>query len=349
MKTPFRQTPRPSSWWWSALGTLVLTVLVASTVSALLALMVPDVSLPGVLVVSHAVGLSMWACGQLVARFLRGRIRPGVMLLLVTPAASLLGFEINGLMGFYNPLANPWHGWRTILTSLLLVFVSSLFILRHLAASEYRAGLDAERRRAAEARQAEALARLALLQAQIEPHFLFNTLANVRSMVDRDPRTAGRMLDLLNSYLRSSLGRTRAPLSSCGEEMQLLGALLGIAAIRLGSRLRYEICLPEDLRSARLPPLLVQPLVENALTHGIEPSVEGGEVRVECVAQAGRLLVRVRDTGMGFQETAPAGGGLSNIRSRLASLYGPEGQLALYRNEPRGTVAELTLPLQEGR
>jgi len=164
-------------------------------------------------------------------------------------------------------------------------------------------------------------------------------------MLERDPRTAGHMLDHLNRYLRASLGRTRKPSSTCAEELELIEALLAIAAIRLGSRLRYELRLPEELRQARLPPLLLQPLVENALKHGIEPAVEGGQIEVDCAAPDGRLVLRVRDTGMGFTECAPAGVGLANIRARLASLFGTEGELALYRNEPRGTVAELTLPL----
>jgi len=230
-------------------------------------------------------------------------------------------------------------------STVLLVAAALVFGVRSYAASNYRARLEAQLRQVAEARRGEALARLALLQAQIEPHFLFNTLANVQSMIEREPRTAARMLDHLNSYLRGALGRTRGPSSTCWHEMELIEALLAIAAIRLGVRLRYKFELPEELRKARLPPLLLQPLVENALKHGIEPAVEGGEVEVVCGACDGRLVLTVRDTGMGFQEGAPAGVGLANIRARLESLYGEGGQLTLHRNEPRGTVAEIRLPL----
>jgi hypothetical protein len=336
-------------WWQAWLRTLLLTALIANTIAALVVLLDPYDSLIGVITVANATGFAIWSIVLIVRTLSRGRIGRLTSLVIAGPTGTLLGFEVGGLIGRGNPvtrwLGDPWHQWRPIATALLLTFASIVFVLRHLAAIEYRAGLEAQHRQAAEARQAEALAQLALLQAQIEPHFLFNTLANVRSMLERDPRTAGRMLDLLNRYLRSSLGRTRAPRSTCGEEIELVDALLGIAGIRLGSRLRYEIRIPETLRAARLPPLLLQPLVENALKHGIEPAVEGGAVEVECMAEGGRLVLRVRDTGVGFQEGAPAGVGLSNIRARLASLYGANGQLALYANEPRGTVAELTLPL----
>jgi signal transduction histidine kinase len=349
MKAPVDQLmEQPNSWrTWSR--TLLLTALIANTIATLVVLIDPYDSVIGAIAMANASGFAIWSIVFLVRSLSRGHIGRVTAVVIAGPAGTLVGFEVGSLLGISNPLArwlgDPWHQWRPIATALLLTFAAMAFVLRHRAAIEYRAGLETHHRHVAEARQAEALARLALLQAQIEPHFLFNTLANVRSMLERDPRTAGQMLDLLNRYLRSSLGRTRTPRSTCGEEIELIDALLGIAAIRLGSRLRYEIRLPAGLRAARLPPLLLQPLVENALKHGIEPAVEGGMVEVECMEDSGRLVLRVRDTGMGFHEGAPPGVGLSNIRARLASLYGANGQLALYRNEPRGTVAELTLPL----
>ncbi|MBF3728005.1 histidine kinase, partial [Burkholderia pseudomallei] len=122
------------------------------------------------------------------------------------------------------------------------------------------ASLETQRREAAEARQAETAARLALLQAQIEPHFLFNTLANVQSLIERDPARASTMLDSLNRYLRASLGRTRKAASTLGEELELIEALLQIASIRLGERLRYAIDVPAPLRELAFSPLLLQPL-----------------------------------------------------------------------------------------
>jgi len=298
---------------------------------------------------SILIGLCAWG-GMIALRLLaRRRIGPLSAAWIAALSASLLGLSIAGHIEAHLPLdwwlEDPVGQWRPIASALLLTFVAVAFAMRSRAAADYRAGLDAQQRQVVEARQGEALARLALLQAQIEPQFLFNTLANVQSMVVREPRTAARMLEHLNRYLRAALGRTRGPSSTCGQEMELIDALLAIATIRLGARLRYTLDLPAELRTARLPPLLLQPLVENALKHGIEPAVEGGEIEVVCSASGGRLVLKVRDTGLGFQEAAPAGVGLVNIRARLVSLYGSGGQLTLHRNEPRGTLAEISLPL----
>lgn len=228
---------------------------------------------------------------------------------------------------------------------MVAAFATSFFIY-YWRAEGYRADLQSERRRAAEARQAETAARLALLQAQIEPHFLFNTLANVQSVIESDPRTARTILDHLNEYLRVSLGRTRHASSTLADELRLVSALLGIAGLRLGERLRYSIRAPEELSHALLPPLLLQPLVENALKHGIEPALGGGEIRVEIEARGDTLRLCVTDTGVGLNATSAEGVGLGNVRARLASLYGDRGKLALYGREPHGLVAEITMPLQ---
>ena len=122
--------------------------------------------------------------------------------------------------------------------------------------------------------------------------------------------------------------------------------LLAIAAIRLGTRLRYRVESDPELSKAVLPPLLLQPLVENAIKHGLEASMDGGEIRVQCRRCGDLLSVRVIDSGVGIATAAPEGVGLSNVRSRLVNLYGEEGRLTLLRNEPRGMIAELQLPLR---
>jgi LytS/YehU family sensor histidine kinase len=187
---------------------------------------------------------------------------------------------------------------------------------------------------------------LALLQAQIEPHFLFNTLANVQSAIDSNPGTAKLILEHLNQYLRASLGRTRRPSATLADEVKVVGSLLAISALRLGDRLRYSICIPEALEGARLPPLLLQPLVENAVKHGIEPAVGGGEIRVDSRQEGDALYLRVTDTGMGLRPDSPEGVGLANVRARLSQLYGDHGRLALYNLNPHGVIAEINLPLE---
>jgi signal transduction histidine kinase len=349
-------TPQPASGrgdyaisWRVVLRGLPIVAGLGTTIALLVVVITPGESFLKTLLVSNIIGLCAWSVAVLVRHLSAGRVSVPAAAVLGAVPAMLAGLSMVGFLSGHQPLwwlQDPWHNWRTLATTALLTVAAVAFAVRSYAASDYRARLEAQGRQAAEARQGEALARLGLLQAQIEPHFLFNTLANVQSMIERDPRTAARMLDHLNRYLRASLGRTRAPSSTCAEEMELIGALLAIAEIRLGGRLRYRIELPQELRQARLPPLLLQPLVENALKHGIEPAVGGGEVEVLCAARGGHLVLTVRDTGLGFREEAPAGVGLSNVRARLSSLYGDEGCLTLYHNEPSGTVAEITVPLQ---
>ncbi|WP_211243328.1 sensor histidine kinase [Chitiniphilus eburneus] len=308
-------------------------------------------------VIANAVGLVIYTLYTIGHRLIPWHWLVHVLAL---PTGLWLGLKLAALAGVYDvtqSLLDPVAHWRVVLSCILISVAATVLISQHFHNLEYRAQLAAEQRRAAEARQAETAAQLALLQAQIEPHFLFNTLATVHGLIERDPPLARTMLDHLNGYLRASLGRTRRASTTLGDELELIGELLAIAAIRLQARLSYRIDVPDALRRAVLPPLLLQPLVENALEHGIEPAVHGGEIVVEGRLDAdGLLYLDVRDTGPGlrdgqsapFGEAGASGGvGLSNVRQRLATLYGDAGRLALYPNAPRGVHAELRLPYRE--
>jgi LytS/YehU family sensor histidine kinase len=299
---------------------------------------------------SNAIGFSIWGAFELL-RVLLGRQAPVPLLALAAvPAGFVVGSKIAAWIGTKDLLSlaatDPAHQWRLVAGSLMIaIFATGLFVF-YWRAEAFRADLQSERRRAAEALQSETQAKLALLQAQIEPHFLFNTLANAHSVIDSDPGTAKAILEHLNGYLRVSLGRTRRSSSTLGDEVNLVSALLAIAALRLGDRMHYSVAVPAELESVPLPPLLLQPLVENALKHGIEPSVNGGEIRLEARRDDGSLCLRVTDTGVGLNAASPEGIGLANVRARLASLYGEQGRLALYRREPHGVVAEITIPVE---
>lgn len=188
-------------------------------------------------------------------------------------------------------------------------------------------------------------ANLKLLQAQIEPHFLFNTLSNVLHLVDEKPADAKRMLENLTAYLRASLQRTRAGPTTLGEELELVRAYLEIQAVRLGKRLRWEIQAAPELRHIELPPLLLQPLVENAVRHGLEPKPGGGAISVRVAMEGGQLRLEVADTGLGMGETCPPGVGLGNVRSRVRQLGGGRGELTLRPNRPEGLAVTITFPL----
>ncbi len=200
--------------------------------------------------------------------------------------------------------------------------------------------IDAERR-ATEAQ-------LRLLQAQIEPHFLFNTLANVEALIEHDPGKAKTMLSAFTDYLRASLGGLRRDAGALADELALAEAYLRVQQTRMEERLHFHIEADEAARHQPLPPLLLQPLVENAVQHGLEPQVHGGTVWVRAQARGGQLVIEVRDDGRGLGKPARPGAGvaLANIRQRLLQRFGDAASLRLEPAEP-GTRALLTLPLPE--
>ena len=296
------------------------------------------------LLVVKAIGLTQLSLATLVRVFFHGRLPP-LGLIVAIPAGFVLGSKLASLSGAPDVAAQMLDDPQTIWQTLLIGVVVTAFLLYFSHSREVSAALERERRRAAEALQAETAARLGLLQAQIEPHFLFNTLANIHSLVKEDPDTASRILEQLNVYLRTSLRRTREATTTVGEEIDLVEALLNIASARLGARLTHtSVVEPPELRAAALPPLLLQPLVENAIRHGIEPAVDGGTIVVDVRKGSGSLELTVTDTGVGLDPNAPEGVGLTNVRARLASLYGSNGRLLLYENVPRGVVAKLIVP-----
>ena len=231
----------------------------------------------------------------------------------------------------------------------LMSIVVSAIVYRHYAnkaaLAEAQAEQARERTRSTELERQAVTSKLKALQAQIEPHFLFNTLANVVSLIDTEPAQARRMLERLIELLRSSLAASRADRATLGQEAALLAAYLDILKVRMGDRLDYALDIPSELSSAHLPPLTLQPLVENAIRHGLEPKVDGGTVRVRAHAREDRLVVEVEDDGQGFEPKAGAGVGLDNVRERLASQYGDGARLVIEEARP-GTRVRLTLPLE---
>ena len=194
-------------------------------------------------------------------------------------------------------------------------------------------------------------ARLKLLTAQLEPHMLFNTLANLRALVDSDPRRALTMLDRLNRYLRVTLTGSRVLTHPLAAEFDRLADYLALMQVRMGPRLHYTLDLPAELRHVSVPPLLLQPLVENSIRHGLGPKVEGGQITVRALHDGQRLVIEAHDTGIGLDETDMAtnegsGFGLTQVRDRLASVYGEAAALELASVPGSGTCATLVLPLQ---
>ena len=187
-----------------------------------------------------------------------------------------------------------------------------------------------------------AAAHLQLLQAQVEPHFLFNTLANLRRLVRTEPIAARAMLADLLLYLEVALPRLRDERSTLARELALVRAYLAVHQVRMGARLRTEFDVPDELGERDVPPMILLTLVENALKHGVQPMVEGATVRVAATLRGERLMLSVADTGAGMG--SGSGSGLANLRARLKALHGAEASLTLQVNEPRGVVASVSLP-----
>jgi signal transduction histidine kinase len=188
-------------------------------------------------------------------------------------------------------------------------------------------------------------ARLQLLRAQIEPHFLFNTLATVRTLTRTDRGAALDMIDHLMRYLSEALPKLRQEECSLAEELQLIDAYLRIHQIRMGSRMSYELSIPEALFERRIPTMILLTLVENAVKHGINPAVAGGRISVSAAQERGALVLRVSDSGQGMAATDGHGMGLANIRRRLTMLYGDNAVLTLSRPAARGVTASVSIPL----
>jgi signal transduction histidine kinase len=191
------------------------------------------------------------------------------------------------------------------------------------------------------------VAKLSLLHAQVEPHFLYNTLASAQLLARSDPPRAEEMLGHLIQYLRHSLPRTENELSTLGVELERAVAYLEILRIRMGPRLSVQVDIPEPLRATPLPPMMLQTLVENAIKHGLEPRTAGGTVWIRARRSDDEVAITVADDGDGFNaKTSGTGIGLKNVRERLRLVYGGKAALAVVANFPAGVAATITVPAE---
>jgi hypothetical protein len=301
-------------------------------------------------VFSQSIGLCI--CSAILAghSFVRGPSIAGhlAMLLVAMPVGATAGAFAGALIAGI-PLSEILRGRPALFLQMLFVgilfgTVISYFFFSREKITETQEKLKEEQIRNLTLEKKTLESHLKLLQAQIEPHFLFNTLSNILSLLDSDPVKGKAMLVDLTRYLRASLSRTRGRTTTVGQELDLVRAYLDIYKVRMGERLRYTLEVPEKLKEAPFPPMLVQPVVENALKHGLEPKVEGGEIRVAVEEQGDRFRLMVSDTGAGLMENTVAGVGLANVKERLATLYGDKGRLILEDNHPSGLRVTMEIP-----
>jgi sensor histidine kinase YesM len=277
-----------------------------------------------------------------------GPVRHATAALLALAAGSFVGSCVAILLlqppGFYPPLSNiAGDSFRWAIFG-AIVFFAHEHLQREMraataleAASIERVSLDKQM----------VEAQLEVLQAQIEPHFLFNTLAHVKRLYGVRPETGDEMMTSLRRYLRAALPKMRAAGSTLEREVELARAYLNILRIRMGQRLDFYFDVPDDVRLHGLPPMILITLVENAIKHGIAPSTEGGTIDVRAAVRGSFLEVEVADTGVGFSGSLGNGVGLANIRARLKGLHG-ERIPVLRRNSPNGVVAGVRVPLESG-
>jgi len=270
-----------------------------------------------------------------------------------SPVAHFCGLYLAGLLlGIRTPTLAEYPTVERISMILFTLLGTTLMVVLVMNRERVRRVEEehAQARLRAEIIERQALqSQLRLLQAQIEPHMLFNTLANLQGLIALDPARASEMLDQLIQYLRATLSVSRSETTTLEQEFAAMQAYLGLMGVRMGERLAYRLELPPELRTARLPTMLLQPLVENAIVHGLEPKVDGGEVVVTATASGDSLAIEVRDTGLGLgQVPSRRGGGVgvATTRERLEVLYGARAAITLLPAEPHGTLARLTLPLE---
>ncbi len=245
-------------------------------------------------------------------------------------------------------------GIGDVMMQFALLWIVASAILKFTYKGRMQAEVQAKR--ASATAEAESLkrqvveARMAAMQAQVEPHFLFNTLASIDHLIETDPARASVMQKNLIALLRASMPTMREAndggVRDLGRELAVIRPYLEILKVRMEERLSTEIAVPEGLLSAEFPPMMIQTLVENAIKHGLEPKPEGGSLRLKAEIVHGKLQVTVADTGLGFGKAATAGTGvgLANIRERLQLLYGPKATLTVAENQPSGTVVTITVP-----
>jgi sensor histidine kinase YesM len=271
-----------------------------------------------------------------------------VAIFIGTAVGIVIGTVANGI----NPIIMI-EKYPGLLLSLLVVSMIcgpaiSYFFYSQATISETAAALRQEEIERISYEQRLTEANFKILQAQIEPHFLFNTLSNVLSLISTRPDKAELMLSNFTAYLRASLQQTRSDRIRLEDELATVRAFLEIMAVRMENRLRYNIEVQSELLSMMVPPLLIQPLVENAVEHGIDPKPEGGSVTIKASSSEGMLMIEIGDSGDGISSSSPMGVGMSNIRERLNLLYNGEASFQVLPNSPNGTTVRLTIPMTTG-
>ena len=327
-----------------------------NTLIALFLTLIGTRSFSNNMVYSQCIGLSIWVLIDfsrisLITDWSTQRQR----LIFIVPLGVLAGYVIGIVLAGWlmgdDAITFFWAEPRKTLGMLTMSLVAGAVLTYYFLSREQLR----EARTRAEAMQRQATeSQLKLLQTQLEPHMLFNTLANLRALIGRDPATATDMLDRLIAYLRATLQASRVTTHSLQAEFDRLGDYLELMSVRMGPRLSYKLDLPAALADVPIPTMLLQPLVENSIKHGLEPKIEGGSVRVSARRDGESVVLEVCDTGVGLGDhdeppstSMPSNGfGLSHVSDRLQAAYGSHATINLIATDNRETWARIIFPLE---
>jgi sensor histidine kinase YesM len=353
-------------WGPSRLRSMVLTLILSGVIAALIACTIFAFGgrltwqrIREIVVFTLAIGYAQHFLYSLTIRLSRRNaamarwLMHPLTLSLVLPIAGIyLGFVIAvAVLSGGAQLFGFHQGWREFVFAACISIAIGWMLWEATEASRLR---EVERRERAEleaaavrAEKERATAELKTLRAQVEPHFLYNTLSNVVSLIDREPATAKHMTERLIGYMRHTLDASRRDHATVDDELAIIADYLEILRLRMGERLEFFINATEAARALPLSPMLLQPLVENAIKHGLEPKIDGGRITVSATIDGNTLLIFVEDTGLGFglsPETAGSGSGLDNVRARLKALYGDAVKLSIEQPNA-GTRIGVSLPI----
>jgi len=307
-----------------------------------------------VFIISQAIGLSICSFISIALHFVKEKNLKIIIAWII--AALIAGVFFGSMLSWIYMSYTQGVGFKyflkdiflyTFVLGILLGIVAIYFFTSWAIIQESEKKIQQEKIKRLTIEKEAADTTLRLLQAQIEPHFLFNTLSNIMSLLEVDIEKGKAMLMDLNDYLRISLMRTRENFITLEQELELVKRYLNIFKIRMGHRLDFQIIDHTGPVEIPFPPLIVQPIVENSIKYGIEPLVDGGNITIECFIEKDLLKINITDTGQGLDNDAnKAGIGIDNVSKRLYNIYGSAGSLTLKENKPKRILAIIEVPYE---
>ncbi len=346
MKTVFESQPT----WQLLVIVLIFNTLVAVVMNSF----IYDGTFYFQMIMSQSIGLSIFLCFVISANIIGfNKWNILVPLIVGAPIGVVIGIFFQSVWvgsSFELVIQNIKGNYVNVLSTVFSALFFGSVIVIIFAGREHifrtKARLQAEKIDNLQHKKTISETNLRLLQAQIEPHFLFNTLSNVISLIENDPAKSRKLLESLTDFLRATLKRSTDTNPTLKDEVGLVRDYLEIMKMRVGRRLEYNIYMNDDIAECAFPPLLLQPLVENAIKHGVEPLAEGGVINVLIKKENQKLVVTVSDTGKGLSTHNIKGFGLTNIRERISTMYGDDGSLVIEENKSCGVTAIIEVPYE---